>query len=579
MKTNISEELPARKFSPAAAASAPGDDKKGGDKERGSSPEKRIRQAVYDIRYRARREELPIRQAYSQYMQNSSMSQEERMAVRQKLLGKEGGGIKAEQFQIEDFASDTVAKALFKVFIEKEEKNEPIVLTYVEELGALEQRKYKVRVVDKNSGRSYVRYATREKINKLRANPNIQSVEMLDEYGSPEPYEGERKKGSQTAKVAAGKGLDPVGREDSDVNNDGKVDKTDDYLLNRRKKIGQSIATRKEEFVFEAGSEEDLNPDSNGKKIDVMKKGKKNNCKVYDGKGGDNMMGQGLMNHQELEGEVIVETGYSRFMNMVQEKMNLATADMGDVVKDFQQSDAPQFKGKTKKERQKMALAAKLEAEREAGMREEKDCGCEDGENKKEKEMDPREIPTKVNLVKNKLRAMGLKMSYEPEGEKIDEVLGGQSGDGYIGHPRLGITNPLSPPKKGVPKPATSSNTGLAGRLGDRSSEMERIINQNNSYEPEGEVIDERTRFAREKNVSATTGRPSVEGGKPEIKKRREKEPFLFPGSRQKPKEPGKKPPVAGEPGSGKKSPKDIIDIRRASERRAKDQPIGSRFD
>lgn len=36
--------------------------------------------------------------------------------------------------------------------------------------------------------------------------------------------------------------LDPVGQEDDDVNNDGKVDKTDKYLKNRRKKIGQAIA-------------------------------------------------------------------------------------------------------------------------------------------------------------------------------------------------------------------------------------------------------------------------------------------------------------------------------------------------
>jgi len=34
---------------------------------------------------------------------------------------------------------------------------------------------------------------------------------------------------------------------------------------------------------------------------------------------------------------------------------------------------------------------------------------------------DPREIPTMVSNVKNKLRAMGLKMSYELEGELIDE--------------------------------------------------------------------------------------------------------------------------------------------------------------
>ena len=35
--------------------------------------------------------------------------------------------------------------------------------------------------------------------------------------------------------------LDPVGKEDSDINNDGKVDGTDKYLKNRREKIGQSI--------------------------------------------------------------------------------------------------------------------------------------------------------------------------------------------------------------------------------------------------------------------------------------------------------------------------------------------------
>lgn len=38
--------------------------------------------------------------------------------------------------------------------------------------------------------------------------------------------------------------MDPVGKEDPDVNNDGKVNKQDKYLLNRRKKIGHAIARR-----------------------------------------------------------------------------------------------------------------------------------------------------------------------------------------------------------------------------------------------------------------------------------------------------------------------------------------------
>tara|TARA_B100000035_G_C20504257_1_gene338217 strand:- start:113 stop:292 length:180 start_codon:yes stop_codon:yes gene_type:complete len=35
--------------------------------------------------------------------------------------------------------------------------------------------------------------------------------------------------------------LDPVGKEDDDINNDGKVDKTDKYLANRRKAIAKAI--------------------------------------------------------------------------------------------------------------------------------------------------------------------------------------------------------------------------------------------------------------------------------------------------------------------------------------------------
>ncbi len=35
--------------------------------------------------------------------------------------------------------------------------------------------------------------------------------------------------------------LDPVGKEDDDINNDGKVDKTDDYLKNKRKAVAKAI--------------------------------------------------------------------------------------------------------------------------------------------------------------------------------------------------------------------------------------------------------------------------------------------------------------------------------------------------
>ena len=39
--------------------------------------------------------------------------------------------------------------------------------------------------------------------------------------------------------------LDPVGKEDDDINNDGKVDKTDKYLKNRRKAVSKAIGKSK----------------------------------------------------------------------------------------------------------------------------------------------------------------------------------------------------------------------------------------------------------------------------------------------------------------------------------------------
>jgi hypothetical protein len=45
--------------------------------------------------------------------------------------------------------------------------------------------------------------------------------------------------------------LDTVGKEDEDVNNDGKTDKTDEYLANRRKNITLSKLKKKKKVVKE----------------------------------------------------------------------------------------------------------------------------------------------------------------------------------------------------------------------------------------------------------------------------------------------------------------------------------------
>ncbi len=188
MSKNIVEELPARKTTPSATpvkASAGG---KGSVEE---ASEKKIRQAVYDIRYRARREDIDLKAAYAQYMANSSLNQKEKSIVREKLFGKDGGGVKEQvMLNVDEIASDNLANALFKVFVEPDIQEEELELYYLDQLNEEDAKKFKVRVTDTN-GKSYVRYANRDKITQLRQNSNIKSVEMTG-YG--EPYEGSRKK-------------------------------------------------------------------------------------------------------------------------------------------------------------------------------------------------------------------------------------------------------------------------------------------------------------------------------------------------------------------------------------------------
>ena len=77
----------------------------------------------------------------------------------------------------------------------------------------------------------------------------------------------------------------------------------------------------------------------------------------------------------EIGGEIVE-------MYEIDEKIDLKKADMGEVIKDFRKSDAPQFKGKTKEKKRQMAIAAKLEADEEGGM-----MGEETEEEKKKREM------------------------------------------------------------------------------------------------------------------------------------------------------------------------------------------------
>lgn len=58
----------------------------------------------------------------------------------------------------------------------------------------------------------------------------------------------------RVAKTTFNEGMDPVGKEDEDIDNDGDSDKSDEYLSKRREKIGKAMS--EEEGMEEEGEEE-----------------------------------------------------------------------------------------------------------------------------------------------------------------------------------------------------------------------------------------------------------------------------------------------------------------------------------
>jgi hypothetical protein len=473
MKKNIAEDLPARKFPQASLSKSNeggGDDRKDAESK---SPEKRVSQAVYDIRYRARRENLPLRQAYSSYIQNSSLSEQEKSMVREKLFGKDG--IVKENY-IEDIsllASNSVAKALYNVFVEK--KSEEIGGEYIEELksqlNTSSDRKYKVRVTDR-SGVSYVRYATREKINSLRANPNIREVEMT-EYG--EPYEGEKNKGEQTAASKSGKDYD----EDGKIESPAKEYRGSVHNAIQRKKggnpDGQDTSSVKEQFL------EELNDENT---IDVKGKKKPKNKIVV---------------HYKKDNEGMNESSYSRFLGLLNER-EMKASEVKTENKLKKKYDPSGMKASMIKQYgQEKGEQVYFATIRKQAMKEESSCESDNGSN-----VDSRSMPTKLNLIKTRLRAAGARNPIVMVSNDNDV----KEGAGLSVGISRAVGSLLSNPRTSAEKGAKSFQKNVADPIGKAVKGAARAIVQPanmsdkaqkermGKYRPEevefeGEVIDE----------------------------------------------------------------------------------------
>ena len=256
--------------------------------------------------------------------------------------------------------------------------------------GADGDRKFVVKVVDKATGNTSYRKADRAKIAELRANKNIRSVEITGRKEVDDAYKGDPKPNYDGKKAK------------KDYDGDGKIESgTAEYMGSRDKAIKKAMA--KEEVIYEK-------EEGGSKKLDVMK-------------------GKNKVNINPTIGESIRAELDALKAQKVEEAVSAAAA-AGPTPEERKQLQAKDQMLKKKIMLQKQAMQMQKQGRLPLNYSESCDtcekCGkspCECPKTEKGGEVkaeDPRSMPTKINLAKNKLRAMGLKMSYDMEGEMTE---------------------------------------------------------------------------------------------------------------------------------------------------------------
>ena len=320
------------------------------------SLQKRIRQAVYDIRYKARKEEIDLRHAYSVYIGKSGLDQNGKEAVQNKLFGK------------------------------KEEQAESTVLETAGE------NKYKVRATDKETGKTYVRFANRGKINKLRSKGSVE----LTGHGIPKGS-----KTSSTSQVKKAKGSRSLANLSSNERTANKYEPTKITARStppKPKKMKKE--TTKEDYLADAAA---VAPVKN-KKIGGEKVDNSNLIKVYPNDESDPTIGNIKSSYKPV-GEVVAEI-------LNKEAYTVTAADKKGNTPAYQAYKAGKKNVKTGEPLYKAADHLKKEEFVDPFYKSVPD-DVNDGTG--------RDMYTKWNNVKNRLRSMGLKMNYELEGNQLIE--------------------------------------------------------------------------------------------------------------------------------------------------------------
>jgi hypothetical protein len=368
-----------------------------------SDIEKAASQLVSDVKYKVKKELGPntnlnpaqVAQKYQQKLKSSPAPSAVKAIAIKKLMPQPT--VSAEQFEVSDIVKESLLVALNKVFVEGVTNEEVDVENeYLQELytkvNKEGERLYHIRVTDKKTGNTYTRDATRSKISELRANPNISSVEMT-EYDRDS--DEEKTKGENTAKVKSGKGLKNDGNLANNYPPYNRVTRGDVIAgATGNDQMGGKKKVRKEafEYLFEV--------EGKTKKDRIIDIKKDNKSCVTVG--------------PEVSEETVLEMSVS--VNQQQAAGAALSAKRG-------KTDPSKLKGAAREmydsmtEKQLRDFASTShEGLPEKVQKESAECGCDD-----QKKEDTRPLKTKINLVKNALRARGLNMSYEPEGELVYE--------------------------------------------------------------------------------------------------------------------------------------------------------------
>ena len=461
---------------------------------------KQARQLAYDVRYKVKQgfkegqkaDPVSLKRAYLSQLGKSPAPGPVKAAAKKMLVGESYDFV-----DITDTVKSSVSDVLNSVFTLGGGKKEEEIVE------ADPGKKFKVRVKDKKTGRSYVRMADRAKISELRKNPNIASVEMTGGAGTP--YEGEKKKGAATASVKSGKGIPgdiekvkeefiaEVGEKENPDANDKKID-----IMKGKNKV--TINPTQSEQVETDQKEEKPKMDPKEKRVGMMKRMilQKKMQAVRSGAGAD------IVAHTELEGEVIAEgslkqarknigmdpdkpscwdgykakgtkmKGGKSVPNCVKEEELVEKKAKKDYDGDgkiesgkdeYFGSKDKAIKKAMKKESMKEGYGSKKKKKKSYGESTNKlglkswqsmfegSYGEIDRPVEKESDTpevkadvcfdagaaipttikgtgDPRELPTAINLMKNKYRAQGIMASKEPEGKLVEGMATPESGTG-----------------------------------------------------------------------------------------------------------------------------------------------------